>query len=117
MKIRKDVTSACPFPTSPYLFPFLFVLFFLCRDQQQGRGSMVGSTGQGQGQGQGQYNPYMHHAPGGGGGGGGGGGSGVPQGSGQGPAPGRGSGTGHFNPLVERRSGDRSMIYTNNTKK
>ena len=51
----------------------------------------------------------MHQAPGGGGG------SGLPQGSG--PVPGRGSGTGHFNPLVERRSGDRSMIYTNNTKK
>jgi hypothetical protein len=62
---------------------------------RRGPGSQ-GRSGPAQGQ-QPAFNPYMQQ----------------PQGQ---PinATGRGSGTGHFNPQVERKSTDRSLIYTNN---
>lgn len=40
--------------------------------------------------------------------------TGPGSGPGSAPSQGRGSGTGHFNPMVERRTADKSLIYTNN---
>jgi hypothetical protein len=68
-------------------------------------GNRYGAQNQGRGHAQQAFNPYLN--------------AGMGAGAGQQGASqqhGRGSGTAHFNPQVERRPHDRSLIYSSNNQ-